>query len=187
MPVGIVGAILVSAVLYVLMCLCICLMLPSSAIDLEAPFAAAFTSLATPGSSALHRTLLATSARFVSFGALTGHCCALAPLQYHWPKVEHKPSRCASLSMPACLSQGPAPKRLSFDGGLEAWRQRDCWACRYCDVTAGVDPGAGTHLRCAGPRWPLAALLGADSSNQEHARQRDPAHRRLLRCLALPP
>ena len=72
MPLGMLGAIVASALLYVLMCLCICLMQPSNLIDLEAPFAAAFASLIRPDSGRLQTAFLTTSARFVSFGALTG-------------------------------------------------------------------------------------------------------------------
>ena len=72
MAVGIVGSILISALLYVLMSLCICTMQASPQIDLEAPFAAAFTSLIQPDTGRVERVFLAMSARFVSFGALTG-------------------------------------------------------------------------------------------------------------------
>ena len=79
MAIGIVGSILISALLYVLMSLCICTMQASPQIDLEAPFAAAFSSLIQLDTGRVERVFLATSARFVSFGALTGelvpsHC-----------------------------------------------------------------------------------------------------------------
>lgn len=72
MPFGIVGAICVSGLLYVLMSACLCLMQPAALLDREAPFSAAFAALISPESSRLQSLFLATSAKFVSFGALTG-------------------------------------------------------------------------------------------------------------------
>lgn len=73
LPIGIVGTVTVCAGLYALMALAIVGMVPTSSIDISAPFSDAFLSLLRGSSSwGVREVLLATSARFVSFGALTG-------------------------------------------------------------------------------------------------------------------
>lgn len=73
LPIGIVGTVTVCALLYALMALAIVGMVPASSIDISAPFSDAFLSLLRGSSGwGVREVLLATSARFVSFGALTG-------------------------------------------------------------------------------------------------------------------
>ena len=54
----------------------ICLMVPYSQIDINAPFSEAFTSVLAmdPGSGAAKRAFLHVASRIVSLGALTGAC-----------------------------------------------------------------------------------------------------------------
>ncbi len=61
LPIGIVGSLLLSTVLYVLMCLTICGMQPYTEIDMDAPFAVAFTKVG-----------MGWAQRLVAAGALTG-------------------------------------------------------------------------------------------------------------------
>ena len=74
MPLGIVGAVAICGVLYVGLSLVLCAAVPYADIQIGAPFSAAFLSLIRradpPGS--LRTAFLRASARFVSFGALTG-------------------------------------------------------------------------------------------------------------------
>lgn len=72
--------------LYVAMALAICLMQPVTAIDTVSPFASAFLAhLPSGAAGASFQTLfLATSARFVSFGAVTGTVLPCSP-QPHGP------------------------------------------------------------------------------------------------------
>lgn len=71
-PIGIVGATAIACVLYMLLALVLCAMVPSAQMDPAAPFASAFAALASPGSNTWHTAFLHTSARFVAFGAFTG-------------------------------------------------------------------------------------------------------------------
>lgn len=71
LPIGIVGAVTISASLYVGLSAVICAMVPYGDIQAGAPFSQAFLSLA-PADGRLRSALLHTSARFVSFGAVTG-------------------------------------------------------------------------------------------------------------------
>lgn len=68
------GALAVCSVLYVLMALALCIMQPVSAINTGAPFASAFLAMITSGASfkGFQWVFLTTSARFISFGAVTG-------------------------------------------------------------------------------------------------------------------
>ena len=102
MAVGIVGSILISALLYVLMSLCICTMQASPQIDLEAPFAAAFSSLIQPDTSRVQQVFLATSARFVSFGALTGEL-----VSSHCTHPQRQPLLQCRLESAVCSSTPP--------------------------------------------------------------------------------
>lgn len=82
LPVGIVGAVSICGTLYVLLSLALCAMVPYTAIQPGAPFSAAFLSLmAAPdgGGSGLRNAFLVTSARFVSFGAVTGTPISIGP------------------------------------------------------------------------------------------------------------
>ena len=72
LPVGIMGAVGIAAALYVALSAVICAMVPYGEIQAGAPFSQAFLSLLSPGDGRLHSALLRTSARFVSFGAVTG-------------------------------------------------------------------------------------------------------------------
>ncbi len=72
LPIGIVGAVTISASLYVGLSAVICAMVPYGDIQAGAPFSQAFLSLASPADGRLRSALLHTSARFVSFGAVTG-------------------------------------------------------------------------------------------------------------------
>ncbi len=72
LPVGIVGAVAICATVYILLSLVLCAMVPYADIQLGAPFSAAFLSLAGPDSDRMRTAFLVTSARFVSFGAVTG-------------------------------------------------------------------------------------------------------------------
>ena len=45
---------------------------PAAEINTSAPFSVAFLDMVRPNSGAVRRVLLVTSARFVSFGAVTG-------------------------------------------------------------------------------------------------------------------
>ena len=74
LPWSIMGALAVCCLLYVLMALAICLIQPVAAIDTGAPFSAAFLALIPAGASpkGFQRVFLTVSARFISFGAVTG-------------------------------------------------------------------------------------------------------------------
>lgn len=74
MPLGIVGAVSICGVLYVALSLVLCAAVPYSDIKVGAPFSAAFLSLIRPADppGGLRTAFLRASARFVSFGALTG-------------------------------------------------------------------------------------------------------------------
>ncbi len=74
MPLGIVGAVSICGVLYVALSLVLCAAVPYARIQIGAPFSAAFLSLVRPADPAggLRTAFLRASARFVSFGALTG-------------------------------------------------------------------------------------------------------------------
>jgi amino acid transporter len=74
LPVGIVGAVSICGGLYISLCLVLCAMVPYADIRIDAPFPAAFLSRVDPLAPAgsLRSAFLRTSARFVSFGALTG-------------------------------------------------------------------------------------------------------------------
>ncbi|KAK9811336.1 hypothetical protein WJX72_002052 [[Myrmecia] bisecta] len=72
LPIGVIGSLLICAAFYVLMCLAICLMMPYSQIDINAPFSTAFLDIQSAADSTAKRGLLNFSARFVSFGAVTG-------------------------------------------------------------------------------------------------------------------
>ena len=71
-PIGMIGATSIACVLYVLLALVLCAMVPAAQLDPAAPFASAFAALASAGSGAWRAAFLHTSARFVSFGAFTG-------------------------------------------------------------------------------------------------------------------
>ncbi len=75
-PVGMIGATSIACVLYVLLALVLCAMVPAARLDPAAPFASAFAALASAGSGAWRAAFLHTSARFVSFGAFTGDFAA---------------------------------------------------------------------------------------------------------------
>ncbi|KAK9819560.1 hypothetical protein WJX81_003898 [Elliptochloris bilobata] len=72
LPIGIVGSLLACSVLYAGLALTLCLMVPAPDIDMSAPFSTAFLAMVRPDSGAVRRLFLVTSARFVSFGAVTG-------------------------------------------------------------------------------------------------------------------
>ncbi|BDA45110.1 Cationic amino acid transporter 1 [Coccomyxa sp. Obi] len=72
LPIGIVGAVAISAMLYIGLSAVICAMVPYQDIQAGAPFSQAFLSLVSPADGRLRSALLHTSARFVSFGAVTG-------------------------------------------------------------------------------------------------------------------
>ena len=72
LPIGIMGAVGIAAALYVLLTAVICAMVPYGKIQAGAPFSQAFLSLLSPDDGRLRSALLRTSARFVSFGAVTG-------------------------------------------------------------------------------------------------------------------
>lgn len=73
LPVGIVGAVVIAAALYVALSAVLCGMVPYGDIQTGAPFSQAFLSLLDPATDGrLRAALLRTSARFVSFGAITG-------------------------------------------------------------------------------------------------------------------
>eukprot|EP00884_Botryococcus_braunii_P001078 jgi/Botrbrau1/10971/Bobra.0383s0025.1 len=73
LPIGIVGTVTVCSLLYAIMALAITGLVPWTSIDISAPFSDAFLTLLynSPGWG-FREVLLATSARFVSFGAITG-------------------------------------------------------------------------------------------------------------------
>ena len=70
LPVAILGGLGICTVLYLAMAAAICLMQPWQSIDLDAPFAVAFLAASPP--SGFKRLFYATSARFVSLGAIAG-------------------------------------------------------------------------------------------------------------------
>lgn len=74
LPIGIVGSLVVCGFLYALMCVVICLMVPYSQIDVNAPFSEAFQHiLTTTNDPSLAKTVfLNVVSRIVSLGALTG-------------------------------------------------------------------------------------------------------------------
>jgi hypothetical protein len=73
LPVAILSSVSVAGVLYACLSLVICAMVPYTAIQPGAPFSAALLSLIGPGDEGTVRgAFLAASARFVSFGAVTG-------------------------------------------------------------------------------------------------------------------
>ena len=72
LPIGIMGAVGIAAALYVLLTAVICAMVPYGKIQAGAPFSQAFLSLLSPDDGRLRSAILRTSARFVSFGAVTG-------------------------------------------------------------------------------------------------------------------
>lgn len=74
LPLGIVGAVCICGALYVGLSLVLCAAVPYRRIRSGAPFSQAFLSLVDPAAppGSLRSAFLHTSARFVSFGALTG-------------------------------------------------------------------------------------------------------------------
>ena len=84
-PIGMIGATSIACVLYSLLALVLCAMVPVAQMDPAAPFASAFAALAMPSSGAWRAAFLGTSARFVSFGAFTGGVAA--PVPHHWVSV----------------------------------------------------------------------------------------------------
>ena len=92
-PVGMIGATSIACVLYVMLALVLCAMVPAARMDPAAPFASAFAALASPGSGAWRAAFLHTSARFVSFGAFTGELAA----------QPRRPGSALSSTEPGCL------------------------------------------------------------------------------------
>lgn len=91
LPWSIMGALAACCFLYVLMALAMCLMQSYTDIDVGAPFSSAFLDLIPAGSSpkGFQRIFLTTSARFISFGALTGNTCFRRGLQKFIPHASH--------------------------------------------------------------------------------------------------